>query len=239
MVRDASVSPSARRSQARHGRIMTRREDPLPVADPNRKEIHASPVTRTCALFVSPAPAYSRARIGRSNSAGRYLDWMGDQSVATARQLWRLNLEGCLQLAEDRVAPLSSAVANEELEAVLRKRYPGCERFPPLPNSARGGLDRLATQPAEKKARAVATNDCAAWLNHPSIQWFPHHEKGGSSAHTQRTALPPTLPPCDPRWRWATLSQWTPAPHSRGSPFGHHRRLAGSSIWRAAASKTA
>jgi hypothetical protein len=59
--------------------------------------------------------------------------------VATARQLWRLNLEGRLQIAQSQAAPLSSGIANEELAAVLRERYPGCRQF--LRRGARAELE--------------------------------------------------------------------------------------------------
>lgn len=51
-------------------------------------------------------------------------------SPASANQLWRLNREGRLRLAEAEAVPLSSSVASEELATVLRERYPGFERFP-------------------------------------------------------------------------------------------------------------
>jgi hypothetical protein len=62
------------------------------------------------------------------------------EQVATASQLWRPNLEGRLQLAQGGAAPLSAAIANEELATVLGERYPGCERFPP-PGTVRAELE--------------------------------------------------------------------------------------------------
>ena len=66
-------------------------------------------------------------------------------SLATANQLWRLNLEGRVQLASGQAVPLSSAVASEELAALLTARYPGCERFPTEGRNAGNNGDPFPT----------------------------------------------------------------------------------------------